>query len=179
MGSAWSAVSVHHCIQPTFLRLSASTYRYAAKAAAPPTSNVAPGRSATQRRTLRSMLGYARARGAQRGALGENLHRETLFENTYANKVVAFMVPLLLPLLLLCLAPLAAAAPAKPKHIIMLVIDDYGFADASYKAHMYNGTAPPPTPHLDELAMAGVRLESHCKATRRVFCPSLWRLRCG
>ena len=91
----------------------------------------------------------------------------------------AFMVPLRLPLLLLCLAPLAAAAPAKPKHIIMLVIDDYGFADASYKAHMYNGTAPPPTPHLDELAMAGVRLESHCKATRRVFCPSLWRLRCG
>ena len=74
------------------------------------------------------------------------------------------MVLFLPPLLLLCLAPLAAAAPAKPKHIIMLVIDDYGFADASYKAHMYNGTAPPPTPHLDELAMAGVRLESHCKA---------------
>ena len=59
----------------------------------------------------------------------------------------------------------------KPSHILLFVIDDYGFSDASYKATMYNGTAPPPTPHIDKLAMAGVRLESHyvnklCSPTR-------------
>jgi arylsulfatase A-like enzyme len=51
------------------------------------------------------------------------------------------------------------------------LIDDYGFADASYKAEMYNGTNPPPTPHIDALAKAGVRLESYyvnklCSPTR-------------
>ena len=28
-----------------------------------------------------------------------------------------------------------------PNHIIFFLIDDYGFADASYKNDMYNGTA--------------------------------------
>ena len=65
----------------------------------------------------------------------------------------------------------ARADNPKPKHILFFVIDDYGFADASYKATMYNGTAPPPTPTIDALAMAGVRLESHyvnklCSPTR-------------
>ena len=64
----------------------------------------------------------------------------------------------------------ALATP--PQHIVFFVIDDYGFSDASYKAAMYgNGTAPPPTPHIDKLATAGVRLESHyvnklCSPTR-------------
>ena len=49
--------------------------------------------------------------------------------------------------------------------------DDYGFGDASYKSKMYNVTAAPPTPHIDALAMNGVRLESHyvnklCSPTR-------------
>ena len=47
----------------------------------------------------------------------------------------------------------------------------YGFADASYKAHLYNGTASPPTPAIDKLAGAGVKLESYyvnklCSPTR-------------
>jgi arylsulfatase B/arylsulfatase I/J len=58
-----------------------------------------------------------------------------------------------------------------PNHIIFFLIDDYGFADASYKNDMYNGTAAPPTPSLDALAKSGVRLESYyvnklCSPTR-------------
>ena len=52
-------------------------------------------------------------------------------------------------------------APPPPKHIVFLVIDDYGFGDASYKQAMYSETAPPPTPNIDELALNGIRLESH------------------
>ena len=51
------------------------------------------------------------------------------------------------------------------------MIDDYGFTDASYKNEMYNGTAAPPTPTIDALALGGVRLESYyvnklCSPTR-------------
>lgn len=61
--------------------------------------------------------------------------------------------------------------PPPPKHVVFFVIDDFGFADASYKSTMYNGTAPPPTPSMDKLAMSGIRLESHyvnklCSPTR-------------
>ena len=45
----------------------------------------------------------------------------------------------------------AAAAPALPRHILFFLIDDYGFADASYKNSMYQGAAAPPTPTLDAL----------------------------
>eukprot|EP00946_MAST-07B_sp_MAST-7B-sp1_P004211 g4211.t1 len=59
----------------------------------------------------------------------------------------------------------------RPSHVVFLLIDDFGFGDASYKREMYNQTAPPPTPHIDELALKGVRLESHyvnklCSPTR-------------
>eukprot|EP01043_Picozoa_sp_COSAG02_P035004 COSAG02_NODE_2480_length_8727_cov_7.654381_8_plen_314_part_00 len=68
----------------------------------------------------------------------------------------------------------ATATPSTssaPKHILFFLIDDYGFADASYKNQMYNGTAAPPTPTIDSLAMSGVRLESYyvnslCSPTR-------------
>ena len=55
--------------------------------------------------------------------------------------------------------PARPAAP--PKHILFFVIDDYGFADASYKNAMYPQAAAPPTPTIDKLAMSGVRLESY------------------
>ena len=69
-------------------------------------------------------------------------------------------------------AAASAAATASPKHIVFFLIDDYGFGDASYKDAMYDGkTAAPPTPTIDKLAMAGVRLESYyvnklCSPTR-------------
>eukprot|EP01047_Picozoa_sp_COSAG01_P086050 COSAG01_NODE_19174_length_1026_cov_0.877023_2_plen_145_part_00 len=70
-------------------------------------------------------------------------------------------------------APEAAAAepPRRPRHIAFFLIDDYGFADASYKDDMYPGAAAPPTPTIDALALAGVRLESYyvnklCSPTR-------------
>ena len=78
-------------------------------------------------------------------------------------------------LLLLLSPPLATFSLSDtvtpPRHILFFVIDDYGFADASYKNEMYNGSAAPPTPSLDALAQAGVRLESYyvnklCSPTR-------------
>eukprot|EP00729_Bicosta_minor_P021081 gene21081-29857_t len=73
--------------------------------------------------------------------------------------------------LMLVLCSTAATAVKSPKHVIFYLIDDYGFADASYKAAMYKGTAPPPTPNIDSLANGGVRLESYyvnklCSPTR-------------
>jgi hypothetical protein len=50
---------------------------------------------------------------------------------------------------------------SRPNHILFSLIDDYGFGGASYKNDMYNGTASPPTPNIDALAMSGVRLESY------------------
>jgi hypothetical protein len=66
----------------------------------------------------------------------------------------------------LAAAVAAAAAAALPRHVVMLVIDDLGWSDVSYKADMYPSLANltgvmPPTPHLDALARAGVRLESY------------------
>jgi arylsulfatase B len=66
---------------------------------------------------------------------------------------------------------LTLATAASPKHIVFFLIDDYGFGDASYKNAMYDGTAAPPTPAIDALAMSGVRLESYyvnklCSPTR-------------
>ena len=52
----------------------------------------------------------------------------------------------------------AACATTPVKHIVFFLIDDYGFADASYKADLYNGTAAPPTPAIDALAGAGMKL---------------------
>lgn len=68
-------------------------------------------------------------------------------------------------------AAAAAAATQQPSHILFFVIDDYGFGDASYKNAMYPGAHAPPTPTLDRLALAGVRLESYyvnklCSPTR-------------
>ena len=65
----------------------------------------------------------------------------------------------------------AAATDAKPDHVLFILVDDYGFADASYKGKLYNGTAAPQTPTLDKLADAGIKLESYyvnklCSPTR-------------
>jgi len=54
-------------------------------------------------------------------------------------------------------------------------VDDLGFSDLSYKGSMYNISAPLfPTPTLDALALAGVRLESYyvhalCSPSRGAF----------
>ena len=42
-----------------------------------------------------------------------------------------------------------------PRHVLFVLVDDLGFADAGYKAELFNGTAPPPTPNIDALAKAG------------------------
>lgn len=63
-------------------------------------------------------------------------------------------------------------AESPPHHVIFFLVDDMGFADASYKAELYDKvTATPPTPTMDALARAGVRLESYyvnslCSPTR-------------
>lgn len=61
----------------------------------------------------------------------------------------------------LFLALARCALAVKPQHVLFILIDDLGFSDLSYKKDMYNITGPiPPTPTLDALALAGVRLES-------------------
>ena len=63
----------------------------------------------------------------------------------------------------------------KPNHVLMIVVDDLGFSDLSYKADLYNITGPLfPTPNIDNLALAGVRLESYyvhalCSPSRGAF----------
>ena len=49
---------------------------------------------------------------------------------------------------------------AAPNHVIFFLVDDYGFADASFKSALYptKGLNPPPTPTFDSLARAGVML---------------------
>jgi len=65
----------------------------------------------------------------------------------------------------------AASLPLRP-HIVLVLADDYGFADASYHAKMYgNSSNIIATPVLDQLAMSGVRLENYyvqavCSPTR-------------
>ncbi len=66
-----------------------------------------------------------------------------------------------------------ASGTAAPRHVIFFLVDDYGFADASYKKALYpdKDLNPPPTPFFDQLAKAGVMLESYyvnklCSPTR-------------
>ena len=62
---------------------------------------------------------------------------------------------------LAALALLPAVTSTAPAHVLFIVVDDMGFSDMSYKKAMYNISGPvPPTPTLDALALAGVRLES-------------------
>ena len=55
-------------------------------------------------------------------------------------------------------------------------MDDLGFSDLSYKGDLYNISSDPlfPTPNIDALALAGVRLESYyvhalCSPSRGAF----------
>ena len=69
-------------------------------------------------------------------------------------------------ILLLSLVALSTAfCAAKPPNIVMIVSDDQGFHDIGYRSTQIK------TPHLDALAAAGVKLESHyvfptCSPTR-------------
>lgn len=77
------------------------------------------------------------------------------------------------------LAAGAAAQPTTPpRHVLWVVVDDLGWADVSYKAKTYPNVTglefAPPTPNIDSLAMAGVRLESYyvhqlCSPSRTAF----------
>lgn len=68
-----------------------------------------------------------------------------------------------------------AVSSSVPKHVLWIVVDDLGYSDVSYKANMYNISAPLfPTPFIDSLAHAGVRLESSyvhalCSPSRTAF----------
>lgn len=75
----------------------------------------------------------------------------------------------LLPLLPI-LAHAAAAAPTAPqRHVLFVLIDDLGYADVGYHGEAVGSVIP--TPAIDELALAGVRLEQYyvvqlCSPTR-------------
>lgn len=67
---------------------------------------------------------------------------------------------------------------SSPQHIVWFIVDDLGWGDVSYKAKTYPTVAglafAPPTPNIDALALAGVRLESYyvhplCSPSRTAF----------
>lgn len=78
--------------------------------------------------------------------------------------------------LVAALACAVVANAAAPKHVLQIIVDDLGFSDVSYKAELYNITSGVlfPTPFIDSLARAGVRLESTyvhalCSPSRGAF----------
>ena len=54
---------------------------------------------------------------------------------------------------------IAAAAPLP--HIVMVVIDDWGWNDVGWHARNQNNSNEIQTPHIDALAAAGVILDRH------------------
>ena len=88
--------------------------------------------------------------------------------------------PQLLSLALTASASAAAASAsdggsAAPNHVIFFLVDDYGFADASFKSALYptKGLNPPPTPTFDSLARAGVMLSVLLPRPARAGCAAL------
>lgn len=77
--------------------------------------------------------------------------------------------------LLLASLAIGSTLAVVPAHVLFVVVDDLGFSDLSYKGEMYNISGPLfPTPTLDALALAGVRLESYyvhalCSPSRGAF----------
>lgn len=71
-----------------------------------------------------------------------------------------------------CAAAMAGSGGTKRPHIVFVLADDYGFADISYHARRYgNSSNIIETPHMDELAATGVKLENYyvqpvCSPTR-------------
>jgi len=87
-------------------------------------------------------------------------------------------------LLLLSLAFAAitesTAAPTTPPNIIMLLVDDMGYADLGCM-----GSKDIRTPHIDRIAAEGVRMTDFyanapvCSPTRAAFITGRWQQRCG
>ena len=71
-------------------------------------------------------------------------------------------------LLLLLLPPAAGKSPSKP-HIVAILADDYGWADAGW--HRPEGYKEVQTPVMDQLVKDGIELDRHyvfkfCSPTR-------------
>ena len=92
------------------------------------------------------------------------------------------VVQILLLLLSLAFAALteAKAAPASPPNIIMLLVDDMGYADVGCM-----GAKDIQTPNIDRIAAEGVRMTDFyanapvCSPTRAAFITGRWQQRCG
>jgi arylsulfatase A-like enzyme len=70
---------------------------------------------------------------------------------------------------LLPVLAVAAAQAALQRHVLFVLIDDLGYADVGYHGEAVGSVIP--TPAIDELALAGVRLEQYyvvqlCSPTR-------------
>ncbi|MCB1212649.1 MAG: sulfatase-like hydrolase/transferase, partial [Verrucomicrobiales bacterium] len=86
--------------------------------------------------------------------------------------------------LVVCLAFTATtqtpAAPTTPPNIIMLLVDDMGYADVGCM-----GAKDIKTPNIDRIAAEGVRMTDFyanapvCSPTRAAFITGRWQQRCG
>ena len=74
------------------------------------------------------------------------------------------------------LGPVAVTAAKAPPHILLLVVDDLGWANVGF--HRQEQTREVQTPEMDALVQAGLDLNRHCESrlTRRPLHP-LMRLR--
>ena len=73
---------------------------------------------------------------------------------------------------------LGSLAQARVPHILWIVSDDLGATDVGWRGSEF------PTPHIDELAMAGVRLENYyvqlvCSPTRTSFMTGRYPIHTG
>ena len=87
---------------------------------------------------------------------------------------------LLLPALAFAAITESTAAPSTPPNIIMLLVDDMGYADLGCM-----GSKDIRTPNIDRIANEGVKMTdcyasaSVCPPTRAAFITGRWQQRCG
>ena len=94
--------------------------------------------------------------------------------------ILRSMFPILLPALAFAAITESSAAPSTPPNIIMLLVDDMGYADLGCM-----GSKDIQTPNIDRIANEGVRMTDCyasapvCSPTRAAFLTGRWQQRCG
>lgn len=60
------------------------------------------------------------------------------------------------------MAPSAMASPPQRKHVLMILADDYGWADSGWHRQDTIGREEVLTPTMDRLIKEGLELDRHC-----------------
>jgi hypothetical protein len=68
---------------------------------------------------------------------------------------------------------LAAASPHQRKHVLMILADDYGWADSGWHRQDEIGRKEVLTPTMDGLIKEGLELDRHCACSPRIWSPRM------